>query len=156
MLDAAISLCYYNVPNYVTVLIINKVVKYGRIVCGFISGDEPFRKTADRRILGRWIKKFNKVADLVVIEGPKAGGHLGFKVDEISEKQDNYDNDIKEIIACVKDFEESGGSRLDLQNDRSERPAQYLCRSDGEWGGHAAKYDMHHAGIWQGSHFADG
>ena len=31
-----------------------------------------------------------------------------------------------------------------------------LCRSDGEWGGHAAKYDMHHAGIWQGSHFADG
>lgn len=62
---------------------------------------------ACKLILGRWIKKFNKVADLVVIEGPKAGGHLGFKVDEISEKQDNYDNDIKEIIACVKDFEES-------------------------------------------------
>lgn len=37
-----------------------------------------------------------------------------------------------------------------------KRPAQYLCRSDGEWGGHAAKYDMHLAGIWQGSHFADG
>ena len=39
---------------------------------------------ACKLILGRWIKKFNKVADLVVIEGPKAGGHLGFKVDEIS------------------------------------------------------------------------
>mgnify|MGYP006982963774 CR=1 FL=1 len=59
-------------------------------------------------------------------------------------------------FCCVKDFEESGGSWVDLQNDRSERPAQYMCRSDGEWGGHAAKYDMHHAGIWQGSHFADG
>ena len=67
---------------------------------------------ACKLILGRWIKKFNKVADLVVIEGPKAGGHLGFKVDEISEKQDNYDNDIKEIIACVKDFEESTGKKI--------------------------------------------
>ena len=56
----------------------------------------------------------------------------------------------------IKNIKESGGSWVDLQNDRSERPAQYLCRSDGEWGGHAAKYDMHHAGIWQGSHFADG
>lgn len=44
LLDAAISLCYYNVPNYVTVLIINKVVKYGRIVCGFISGVNRFGK----------------------------------------------------------------------------------------------------------------
>ena len=67
---------------------------------------------ACKLILGRWIKKFNKVADLVVIEGPKAGGHLGFKVDEISEKQDNYDNDIKEIIACVKNFEESTGKKI--------------------------------------------
>ena len=67
---------------------------------------------ACKLILGRWIKKFNKVADLVVIEGPKAGGHLGFKVDEISEKQDNYDNDIKEIIACVKDFEECTGKKI--------------------------------------------
>lgn len=67
---------------------------------------------ACKLILGRWIKKFNKVADLVVIEGPKAGGHLGFKVDEISEKQDNYDNDIKEIIACVKDFEEGTGKKI--------------------------------------------
>lgn len=67
---------------------------------------------ACKLILGRWIKKFNKVADLVVIEGPKAGGHLGFKVDEISEKQDNYDNDIKEIIACVKDFKESTGKKI--------------------------------------------
>ena len=67
---------------------------------------------ACKLILGRWIKKFNKVADLVVIEGPKAGGHLGFKVDEISEKQDNYDNDIKEIIACVKDLEESTGKKI--------------------------------------------
>lgn len=69
---------------------------------------------ACKLILGRWIKKFNKVADLVVIEGPKAGGHLGFKVDEISEKQDNYDNDIKEIIACVKNFEESTGKKIQV------------------------------------------
>lgn len=67
---------------------------------------------ACKLILGRWIKKFDKVADLVVIEGPKAGGHLGFKVEEIAEKQNDYDNDIKEIIACVKEFEEKTGKKI--------------------------------------------
>lgn len=71
-------------------------------------------------------------------------------VSELAEKLHTQNSAVSRTL---KNLEDHG---LDLQNDRSERPAQYLCRSDGEWGGHAAKYDMHHAGIWQGSHFADG
>lgn len=67
---------------------------------------------ACKLILGRWIKKFDKVADLVVIEGPKAGGHLGFKNEEIAEKINDYDGEIKDIVACVKEFEQSTGKKI--------------------------------------------
>lgn len=34
-------------------------------------------------ILKYWEKKYNRTADLVVIEGPKAGGHLGFTKEQV-------------------------------------------------------------------------
>lgn len=34
-------------------------------------------------ILRYWEKKYNRTADLVVIEGPKAGGHLGFTKEQV-------------------------------------------------------------------------
>lgn len=64
-------------------------------------------------VVGRWIKKYGKVADLVVIEGPKAGGHLGFKADEV-ESIDNFDDEILKIIEVKKQFEESTGKTIPL------------------------------------------
>ncbi|MCD8091215.1 MAG: nitronate monooxygenase family protein [Clostridiales bacterium] len=34
-------------------------------------------------ILTRWMKKYKRLPDMIVIEGPKAGGHLGFKPAEL-------------------------------------------------------------------------
>ncbi len=65
-------------------------------------------------ILKLWDKKYKKTADFVVIEGPKAGGHLGFKKDDI-EKYDNerdYDEEIKDIIGIVKKYEENYDSKI--------------------------------------------
>lgn len=62
-------------------------------------------------VVGRWIKKYNKVADLVVIEGPKAGGHLGFKAEE-AETIDNFDDEIIKILEVKKTFEESTGKKI--------------------------------------------
>ena len=62
-------------------------------------------------ILSRWIKKYDRVADLVVIEGPKAGGHLGFKADE-AENIDNFDGEILNILEARREFEEKTGKKI--------------------------------------------
>lgn len=49
-------------------------------------------------ILKYWDKKFFRTADLVVIEGPKAGGHLGFDREQLETyTQESYDNEIERI-----------------------------------------------------------
>ncbi len=60
---------------------------------------------ACRVIFSRWIKKYNRLPDLLVIEGPKAGGHLGFKAEEVL-NIDNFDDEILKIKETKKEFEE--------------------------------------------------
>jgi len=57
-------------------------------------------------LLKLWDKRYGTTADMVVVEGPLAGGHLGFKQEEITNKIDNYDEDVKSIIAIVKEYAE--------------------------------------------------
>lgn len=54
-------------------------------------------------IYSRWLKKYNRLPDLLVIEGPKAGGHLGFKADEVLSIE-NFDDEILNIIKTNKEF----------------------------------------------------
>lgn len=53
-----------------------------------------------------WLKKYDRLPDLVVIEGPKAGGHLGFSPEQLegylSGEQD-YDEEIRRIVEYVKE-----------------------------------------------------
>lgn len=56
-----------------------------------------------------WDRRYHKVADLVVIEGPKAGGHLGFSKEELERAMQpdyDFDTEIRAIIEYVKSFEE--------------------------------------------------
>ena len=57
-------------------------------------------------ILKLWDKHDNTTADMVIIEGPKAGGHLGFKAEKLEEEINNFDNSITDIINEVKIYEE--------------------------------------------------
>lgn len=56
-------------------------------------------------IFSRWMKKYNRLPDLLVIEGPKAGGHLGFKAEEVMSIE-NFDDEILKILETKKEFEE--------------------------------------------------
>ena len=69
-------------------------------------------KKSAQVILKYWDTRYKKTADLVVIEGPKAGGHLGFKKDEL----EKYG-----FGACKKN--ENCGLKIseDNQNDKFER-----------------------------------
>ncbi|MGN0027378.1 MAG: NAD(P)H-dependent flavin oxidoreductase [Clostridium sp.] len=60
---------------------------------------------AARIILTYWKKHFNKTADAVIVEGPLAGGHLGFKKDKIDEETNSFDKNVQSIIEEVKIFE---------------------------------------------------
>lgn len=54
-------------------------------------------------IVKHWIKKYNYVPDMIVIEGPKAGGHLGFKKEEL--ETSNLEDITKEVVEYVKEVE---------------------------------------------------
>ncbi len=54
-----------------------------------------------------WDRKYKKSPDMVVIEGAKAGGHLGFTVEEIEQFiPSEYDKEIEKIIALVNQYGE--------------------------------------------------
>lgn len=56
-------------------------------------------------ILKMWDRKYHTTADLVVIEGPKAGGHLGFHREELETISDKeYEQEIKGIMEVVADY----------------------------------------------------
>lgn len=59
-----------------------------------------------------WDRRYGKVADMVVIEGPMAGGHLGFSQEQLLFHKHNpqaYLEEVKEIVAYVNSFKEKYG-----------------------------------------------
>ena len=77
-------------------------------------------------ILKMWDRKYNRCPDLVVIEGPLAGGHLGFDSETAEQVQSldsrnqyknsellySYEEEIKKIIEVVQPYSEKYGYRI--------------------------------------------
>ena len=56
-------------------------------------------------ILKYWDRKYKRTADLVVIEGPEAGGHLGFRREELTDySRESYAEEIRKIIKTVRKY----------------------------------------------------
>ncbi|MBW2193488.1 MAG: nitronate monooxygenase, partial [Deltaproteobacteria bacterium] len=53
----------------------------------------------------RWLSRFNYLPDAFVVEGPKAGGHLGFKAKEITDPDFAVEKLVKDVIEAVGPFE---------------------------------------------------
>ncbi|MBQ9123634.1 MAG: nitronate monooxygenase [Lachnospiraceae bacterium] len=52
-----------------------------------------------------WLKKYDRLPDLVVIEGPKAGGHLGFSLEQLQDlKHFDFEAEIKKIVGFIKEL----------------------------------------------------
>jgi len=62
---------------------------------------------AARILCKKWQDDFNYTPDAFVVEGPLAGGHLGFKADEISAPENRLERLVPEVIEAVKPFAES-------------------------------------------------
>ncbi len=66
-----------------------------------------------RVILKSWDRKFQRTADFLVIEGPLAGGHLGFSPEELEQiDMEAYDEEIRGILKVKESFEEKYGKKI--------------------------------------------
>lgn len=60
-----------------------------------------------------WMSKYDYVPDMIVIEGPEAGWHLGFKPDELTpENKPKLEDITKDVIAEVKEIEKETGKEI--------------------------------------------
>lgn len=70
-------------------------------------------KRAAQLILKMWAHKYDRTADFLVVEGPKAGGHLGFSREQLDEIDTmDYDEEIRQIIACKEEYEKRYGKKI--------------------------------------------
>jgi NAD(P)H-dependent flavin oxidoreductase YrpB (nitropropane dioxygenase family) len=63
-------------------------------------------------IAKKWVTKYNYVPDAFVVEGPKAGGHLGFKKDELPENEYSLEELIPQIVSKVSELEVQYGKKI--------------------------------------------
>lgn len=60
-----------------------------------------------------WDRKYKRCPDLMVIEGPKAGGHLGFAREELEKITDaEYEKEIQGIMKVSKEYSAKYGYRI--------------------------------------------
>lgn len=68
---------------------------------------------AAKVLLALWDRRYHRTADMVVIEGPLAGGHLGYSVEEVNAlKTTGYDQQILEVLEIVKQYEDKYGRKI--------------------------------------------
>ncbi|MBW8042598.1 MAG: nitronate monooxygenase [Planctomycetes bacterium] len=61
---------------------------------------------ATKIIFKSWAKRYSHVPDAVVVEGPLAGGHLGFKREHIDNPDYALEKILPDVITVVKPYEE--------------------------------------------------
>jgi len=60
----------------------------------------------------RWCEKYNYLPDAIVVEGPKAGGHLGFSTEQIEDPNYSLESIIPQVVEEVRKVEEEKGKNI--------------------------------------------
>lgn len=63
-------------------------------------------------IARKWLSRFSYLPDAFVVEGPKAGGHLGFKPEDLEKEQHALENLVPQVLEAVKPFEDKAGRAI--------------------------------------------
>ncbi len=69
---------------------------------------------AAKIICEKWKANYNYLPDAVIVEGPKAGGHLGFKEEQITDGDYSLEKLVPEIVSELKVFEDKYDQRIPL------------------------------------------
>ena len=59
---------------------------------------------AAKLICEKWLANYKYVPDAIVVEGPKAGGHLGYKPEQITDEHFSLERLLPEIVSEVRRF----------------------------------------------------
>lgn len=62
----------------------------------------------------RWWGRFECLPDGFVVEGPKAGGHLGFKPEQIDDPRFSLETILADVIEAVRPFAERLGQQIPI------------------------------------------
>ena len=65
-------------------------------------------------ICEKWIKNYNYIPDAIVLEGPKAGGHLGYKEDQIEDQNYSLEQLLPELVQTIKVVEEKNNCNIPI------------------------------------------
>ncbi|MCX5777481.1 MAG: nitronate monooxygenase family protein [Candidatus Firestonebacteria bacterium] len=60
----------------------------------------------------RWMDKYNYVPDGFVVEGPLAGGHIGFKLESIDDPAFSLENLLAEVLKVTEDVQKISGKKI--------------------------------------------
>jgi nitronate monooxygenase len=66
---------------------------------------------AAQLICRKWARQ-GRLPDLVVVEGPLAGGHLGFKADQVDDEANSLESLVPDVVAAVAPFAEESGTPI--------------------------------------------
>ena len=61
---------------------------------------------AGKLIFQYWERHYKRVPDAVVVEGPLAGGHLGFKKDQINDPDYALEKILPDVVSMIKPYEQ--------------------------------------------------
>jgi NAD(P)H-dependent flavin oxidoreductase YrpB (nitropropane dioxygenase family) len=59
---------------------------------------------ATKILCDKWRTKYNCLPDAIVVEGPKAGGHLGFKRDQIDDERYSLEQIVPEVLEVAASY----------------------------------------------------
>ncbi len=66
-------------------------------------------------VLRGWAKRFERTAGAIILEGPLAGGHLGFTVEQLDHLEDyTLEALVPELVEAVKPYEDRFGEKIPI------------------------------------------
>jgi len=64
-------------------------------------------------ILKTWKRRYNRLPDAIIVEGPMAGGHLGFRLEDLKQdKAESLENLVADVLRTVKVYEKDSGVNI--------------------------------------------
>ena len=66
-------------------------------------------------ILRTWDKRYERTADGLILEGPLAGGHLGFSAEQLEHLEDySLEKLLPEVLETIKPYEDKYGKKIPI------------------------------------------
>ncbi len=63
-------------------------------------------------IAKRWLDKYQRLPDAFVVEGPKAGGHLGYKAGQLEDPAYSLERIVPEVIEALSPYRNASGEAI--------------------------------------------